>query len=183
MDPLIGQIEIFGGNFAPRGWAFCNGQLLAISSNNALFSILGTIYGGDGRTTFALPDLRSRAPLHVQSYAGYGLSARRLGERGGRETITLSTSNLPIHTHTVQVQNASIATSSSAATESEPDSNFILGAATIYSDRAPDGTIGTVTVPSSTTSSEGASSPVDNMPPFLAVNYIIALMGVYPSRG
>ena len=93
MEPFIGQVIAFGGNFAPRGWAFCDGQLLAISQNTALFSILGTIYGGDGRTTFALPDLRGRATVHPGN--GPGLSSRRLGEKGGSETNTLTTNQLP----------------------------------------------------------------------------------------
>lgn len=96
-DPLLGEIMLFAGNFAPRGWALCNGQLLAISQNQALFSILGTTYGGDGRTTFALPDLRGRLPMHAGS--GPGLTPRRLGEMGGAETRTLNINQLPAHTH------------------------------------------------------------------------------------
>ena len=97
MDPFIGSVCIFGGNFAPRSWAFCDGQLLAISSNTALFSILGTIYGGDGRTTFALPDLRGRMPVGPRN--GPGLSDYRLGERGGQEEVVLNTTQIPSHSH------------------------------------------------------------------------------------
>ncbi|MCP3973971.1 MAG: phage tail protein [bacterium] len=98
-DPYLGEISWFAGNFAPRGWALCNGQLLQISQNPALFSVLGTTYGGDGRTTFALPDMRGRSPIHMGT--GPGLSNRRLGERGGSETTTISVANLPAHTHTI----------------------------------------------------------------------------------
>lgn len=98
-DPFLGEISWFAGNFAPRGWAFCNGQLLSIAQNTALFSLLGTIYGGDGRTTFALPDMRGRSPMHFGT--GPGLSARQIGERGGTEANTLSVGNLPAHTHTI----------------------------------------------------------------------------------
>src|SRR3954449_6617686 len=97
--PFIGQISLFGGNFAPRGWAFCNGQLLAVSQNTALFSILGTTYGGNGETTFALPDLRGRVPLHPGQ--GPGLSPYVLGENGGQENVTLNVTQLPAHTHAV----------------------------------------------------------------------------------
>src|SRR3954465_13916452 len=97
--PFIGQISLFGGNFAPRGWAFCKGQLLAISQNTALFSILGTTYGGNGQTTFALPDLRGRVPIHFGQ--GPGLSSYALGETGGAETTTLTVNELPAHTHAV----------------------------------------------------------------------------------
>jgi microcystin-dependent protein len=96
-EPYVGEIRMFAGNFAPRGWAFCDGQLLAVAQNDALFSLLGTIYGGDGRTTFGLPDLRGRVPIHAGS--GPGLSPRRLGEKGGQEDVTLSLNELPQHDH------------------------------------------------------------------------------------
>ncbi len=102
MDPFIGEIIMFGGNFAPRSWALCDGQLLPINQHSALFSILGTIYGGDGRTTFALPDLRGRAAIHAGH--GPGLSDRRLGSRSGTETTTIQIHNLPVHSHTVIIQ-------------------------------------------------------------------------------
>ena len=98
-DPFLGEIRMFGGNFAPRGWAFCNGQILPISQNTALFALLGTTYGGDGQTTFALPDLQGAAPLHAGE--GPGLSSRPLGERGGQQAVSLTTANLPAHTHAV----------------------------------------------------------------------------------
>ena len=97
MDPFLAEIVMFGGNFNPRGWAFCDGQLLPIAQNQALFSLLGTIYGGDGRTTFALPGLRGRTPIHAGR--GPGLTDRRLGSRGGSETVTLNTTQIPSHNH------------------------------------------------------------------------------------
>ncbi len=100
-DPYLGEISWFAGNFAPRGWSFCDGQLLQINQYPSLFSVLGTTYGGDGRTTFALPDMRGRSPIHVGTGTGPGLSTRRLGDRGGAETTTISVVNLPSHTHTI----------------------------------------------------------------------------------
>lgn len=170
MEPMIGEVRIFGGNFAPRGWALCEGQLLAISSNSALFSILGTTYGGDGRTTFGLPDLRGRAAIAPGT--GPGLPTYRLGQRGGTYQNVLNVNQLPSHNHAgaVQVNNAE-------AGESDPTNNF-LGAAAAY---AEEGTanafLGGVSV-----GNTGNNAPVDNMQPYLAINYIIALQGTYPSR-
>src|SRR5680860_143283 len=117
MDPFLAQIIMFGGNFAPRGWAFCEGQLLAISQYTAVFSLLGTTYGGDGRTTFGLPDFRGRVPMHHGT--GPGLPTVRLGEKGGSPTTTLGLQNLPSHTHTVSPR-----CSSDAATSSSPAASF-----------------------------------------------------------
>lgn len=166
MNPFLGQIMMFGGNFAPRGWAFCEGQLLAISSHSALFSILGTIYGGDGRTTFALPDLRGR--VAIQQGNGPGLSSRPLGARGGVEQNSISTLHMPTHNHTVGVP-----TSSALAEESAPGA---LGAASIYAEEANS------TYPGVTVNHTGGNQPVNNIQPVLAVYYIIALQGIYPSR-
>ena len=165
MEPFIGQVIMFGGNFAPRTWAFCEGQLLAISSNSALFSILGTTYGGDGRTTFALPDLRGRTA--IQQGNGPGLSDRRLGQKGGTETNTHVLSNLPSHNHTVGVP-----TSTGAGGEAEG----FLAAADIYAEDS-NSTYAGVTV-----TNAGSSQAVNNLQPYIAVNYIIALYGIYPSR-
>jgi microcystin-dependent protein len=158
-DPFIGEIRMFGGNFAPRGWALCDGQLLAISNNQALFSILGTTYGGDGRTTFGLPDLRGRFALH--SGTGPGLSSRRLGDDGGAEQVTLSETEMPGHTHGATV----------AGSGQTIRTLRFFGQET--------------TVPEQTTGSTGPAGgdqPHDNMPPFQAVNFIIALQGIFPSR-
>lgn len=165
MDPFLGEVILFGGNYAPRGWAFCDGQLLPISQNSALFSILGTTYGGDGYTTFALPDLRGRAPIHAGS--GPGLSDRRLGLRSGAETTTLNTLNLPSHNHTI-----------SAAEEGNtdvPNNNYIAGAGLNSYSTETD-------TASRSTGNQGGSQAFNNMPPYLVMNYIIALQGVFPSR-
>ena len=165
MEPFLGQIIMFAGNFNPRGWALCNGQLLAISQYSALFSILGTTYGGDGRTTFGLPDLRGRVPIHAGS--GPGLTPRTLGSRGGSETNTLNVSQLPSHTH-------AIGTKEEGNTDN-PDGAYVAGDGTnAFADTA-DGNL----LPTSAT---GANQSVNNMQPFQSVNFIIALEGTFPSR-
>lgn len=178
-DPFIGEVIMFAGNFAPRGWALCDGQLIPISQNSALFSILGTTYGGDGRTTFALPDLRGRSPMHAGS--GPGLSQLRLGQRGGAETVTLSANNLPAHAHQLSPQDFNLNVADSAASESEPTPNFSLGAASIYSDKTANTTVkgGQIT---GTTSNTGGGQAINTQSPYLGINFIIALVGIYPSR-
>lgn len=165
MDPFLGEIILFAGNFAPRGWAYCEGQLLPINSNQALFSLFGTIYGGDGRTTFALPDLRGRAP--VSSGQGPGLSNRPEGQKTGSSTNTISTQQMPAHNHVVTVP-----TNSGAETES----SGYLAANPIYAEDS-NSSYGGVTV-----TPNGGGQPVNNMQPYLALNYIVALVGVFPSR-
>ncbi|MEQ8910250.1 MAG: tail fiber protein [Vicingaceae bacterium] len=179
-NPFIGEISMFGGNFAPRNWAFCNGQLLAISSNTALFSILGTTYGGDGRTTFALPDLRGRAAIHAGN--GPGLSDRRLGSRAGTETNSMTVGQMPSHNHMAS-GTFSLNAARNPQDSSNPSGNS-LGAANIYdSNVAPsvslkEGSItGTINV-----LNNGGGQPINNMQPYLACNYIIALYGIFPSR-
>ena len=179
MEPFIGQIVMFAGNFAPRGWALCDGQLLAINQYQALFSILGTNYGGDGRNTFGLPDLRGRHPIHPGT--GPGLANVRLGERGGNENTTLNTGNLPSHTHPVSVRahdvegNTAIPTGAVPAKSGEGEPDYQAGAAVAANrvDMAPD----MVTI-----GNTGGNQPFSNRPPFTAVNFIIALQGVFPSR-
>ena len=179
MDPFIGQIVMFGGNFAPRGWAFCNGQLLAISQNTALFSILGTIYGGDGRTTFGLPELRGRAAIHSGSSTGPGLTNRPLGSRGGSETNTLNTNNLPSHNHSPRLR-----AESAAGTTGNPTNN-LLGVVTtgadIYAPAVPAAEVD-MSSDGIVSSNVGSNTAVNNMMPYQAVNYIIALVGTFPSR-
>jgi len=167
MDPFIGTVMMFGGNFAPRGWSLCEGQLLAISSHSALFSILGTIYGGDGRTTFALPDLRGRTAL--QHGNGPGLPSYRLGQRGGTERNTLLTVNLPPHNHGVALP---------VSTAVAGESVGYLAAASIYAEEKTADTF----YPAGATGFTGGGQSVNNIQPCLAVNYIISLEGVYPSR-
>lgn len=170
VEPYIGEILMFSGNFAPRGWAFCNGQLISIQQNPALFSILGNTYGGDGRTTFALPDLRGRFPM--QQGRGAGLSSRLLGQAGGSETTKLSIMNLPNHTHTVYA-------SSKRADTDKPGPSAMLATPNhdIYNNgnRAGD----KIDLGSSTPETQ---QPVNNMPPYIAINFIIALRGYYPPR-
>lgn len=174
-DPTIAEVSLFAGNFAPRNWALCQGQLLAISQNTALFSLIGTIYGGDGRTTCALPDLRGRAVIGAGQ--GPGLSSRRQGQQGGTESTTLSTAQMPAHSHAT-----ALPVSSSSANSTTPNGNALAaqpasrGTVPVYTDGATDGTMPV------TAGSTGGSQAHDNMPPFLAMNYIIALVGVYPSR-
>lgn len=175
-EPFIGEIRMFGGTFAPRNWAFCNGQLLAISSNTALFSILGTTYGGDGRTTFGLPDLRGRVPINSGGGStGPGLSPRPLGQKGGEETHTLNLNEIPSHNHT-----ASLNAEGVGASTNNPQDNY-LGLADIYAPASgrPDRPLHANSV---TTLNTGGSLSHNNMQPYLAVNFIIALFGLFPSR-
>jgi microcystin-dependent protein len=170
VDPLLGQISMFAGNFAPRGWALCDGRLLLISQYTQLYSVLGTTYGGDGRTTFALPDLRGRAPIHEGQ--GPGLSDKRLGQRGGAEQVILQVSNLPSHTHSL---NASTATGTSNA----PTGN--VHADTSVFDKEYVTTANTA-MGTETIGNTGGGVPVDIVQPYLTINYIIALEGDFPLR-
>lgn len=187
MDPFIGEIVMFGGNFAPRGWALCNGQLLAISQNSALFSILGTTYGGDGRTTFALPDLRGRSPIHAGT--GPGLSTIKLGQRGGAEYHTLNVLEMPNHFHSAMTLKGTIAVNDEDATTDDPaGANFGLaqssaGDISLYNTEANSKVMGAnaVTITGNTLATGGNQSFYMRNP-FEAVNYIIAMVGVYPSR-
>lgn len=169
-EPFIAEIRIFAGTFAPLGWAFCNGQLLPIAQNTALFSLIGTTYGGDGRSTTALPNMAGRAAMHPGR--GPGLTARRLGERGGTETVSLSTSQMPSHSHSLLV-------SSIRADETAPSQNVTLGRA---SSLAYAGGQANSTMSDQTVSTAGGDQPHNNMQPLLAMNFIIALRGLYPSR-
>ncbi|WNJ17817.1 tail fiber protein [Pontibacter sp. G13] len=190
MDPFLGQVIMFAGTFAPRGWAFCDGQLLAISENQALFSLLGTTYGGDGRTSFALPDMRGRVPLHPGS--GPGLSTYRQGQKGGAEGVGLSQSNLPNFNMTGSgVVSGEIEIN---VNEEDPSSteaaNMVLGNTEnniIYNGSAADGSLmlGGVNHTLNTTvsvSSGGGNQSHENRQPFNTVQFIIALEGTFPSR-
>lgn len=170
IDPFIGEIDWFAGNFAPRGWAFCDGQLLSISQNTALFSILGTTYGGDGRTTFGLPDVRGRTLIHAGS--GPGLTTRRLGEKGGSEEETLTTAKMPSHSHTLRASDGS-------ATAKVPAGNVMAspGRTRLY-----DSTAANVNMDASAITTTGNGQAHNNMQPYNTLNCIIALQGIYPSR-
>ncbi len=169
-EPFIAEIRIFAGNFAPRSWAFCNGQLLPVSQNTALFSLIGTTYGGDGRSTTALPNLKGRASMHPGR--GPGLTSRRLGQRGGVEMVSLTEAQMPNHTHT------QMAVERRARNET-PANNTALAEAgeTTYKTSTT-----TVNMASQALENTGGSQPHNNMQPFIAINYIIALQGLYPSR-
>lgn len=169
-EPFVGEIRMFAGNFAPRGWALCDGQLLAVSQNDALFSLFGTIYGGDGRTTFGLPELRGRVPVHAGS--GPGLTPRILGSKAGTENESVSIASLTAHTHAYQA-------STNIADESAPTGN-VLAQAPVASTYFP--TTPTVALAGTTVSSVGGSQSHPNVMPFLCVNFIVALFGVYPTR-
>ena len=170
MDPFVGEIRMFAGNFAPNGWALCDGQLLAISQNDALFSLLGTIYGGDGQTTFGLPDLRGRVPIHMGS--GPGLSSKPIGFLGGSENVTLIASQMPAHSHAFQA-------SAGPGSQSNP-AGAVPGASPsvdLYIEEAP-----SVALNAGSVTSTGGSQPHPNLQPFQCINFIIALFGIYPSR-
>ena len=171
-DPFVAEIRIFGFNFAPTGWAFCNGQLIPISQNTALFSLLGTTYGGNGLSTFALPNLQGRAVMHPGQ--GPGLSDRFLGEIGGQAAVALTANELPAHGHGVNVAAAIDA----SADRSNASGNVL--AKPVDSSFAPSGTP-TAMSPGSTGVS-GAGTPHNNMQPYLVCNFCIALQGVFPPR-
>lgn len=170
-EPFVGEIRMFAGNFAPRGWAFCDGQLLSVSENDALYSLFGTIYGGDGRTTFGLPDLRGRIPLHQGT--GPGLSHRRLGSMGGAEQVTVTINQLASHSHGFRGSTASAAADA-------PGGGFIAdtgGALNYLANADPIGDFARSMV-----GSAGGNRSHTNLMPTLCVNFIVALFGIYPSR-
>lgn len=170
-SPYVGEIRIFAGNFAPAGWAFCNGALLPISENDALFNLIGTTYGGDGQSTFALPDLRGRIPIHQGS--GGGLSTRQMGETGGTESVTLTVQQIPAHTHT-------FLGSTDLAAQLSP-AGAVIASPTGIDLYRPSATIDQV-MASNAIAPDGGSQPHDNMQPFLCVSFIISLFGIFPSQ-
>lgn len=171
-EPFIAEVRIFAGNFAPRGWAFCNGQLLPIAQNTALFSLVGTTYGGDGRTTFALPDLQGRAPMHPG--LGPGLTSHRLGESSGTETVTLAEAQMPDHRHTMQATgylgDLQAPASDRALAQTQPDFAYQTS------------TDNEVTLAAEALPAVGGGQPHNNLSPYLVLNFIIALTGLFPSR-
>jgi len=172
-DPFVAEIRIFPFNFAPKGWAFCNGQLLPISQNTALFSLLGTFYGGDGKSTFALPNLQGSVPLHAGQ--GPGLSLYDLGEQTGVETVTLLQTELPIHTHTISGHTAD------AGDNNQPNPSVIL--AKSNNGQAYQTTVtGLQPMGFQTFALAGSSFPHNNMMPYLTLNFCIAMQGVFPPR-
>lgn len=170
-QPYIGEIRLFGGNFAPLNWAFCNGALLSISQNSSMYQLLGTTYGGDGQSTFGLPDLQGRLPVHAGQ--GAGLSNYVLGQKAGSETVTLTTGQLPSHSHGALGSTGGAVSSPSSATWGNGAlANNSFGAGASANATMNTGSIGMT----------GGNQPHDNLTPFLVVSFIIALYGVYPSQ-
>jgi microcystin-dependent protein len=170
-QPFIGEIRMFGGNFAPAGWAFCNGQVIPISENDTLFNLIGTTYGGDGQETFALPNLQSRVPVHMGQ--GPGLSNYTIGQMGGVETVTLTTNQIPSHTHAPTANNGT-------GTSTNPANNVWAGQPA-YLQYNPGGSEDSA-LKSNAIQQAGGNQPHDNMIPYLCVNYIISLFGIYPTQ-
>ncbi|WP_340112900.1 phage tail protein [Maribellus mangrovi] len=170
MEPFLGQIQAFGFNFAPRGWAFCQGQLLAISQNTALFSLLGTTYGGDGRTTFALPDLRGRSMVGMGN--GPGLSDIRQGQKGGQEQVTLTVANMPSHNHA-----PSVAVQTGAGESSAP-TGYLAAHSGAFGEEPSSG----ANLAGVNSNNAGGSQAFSTRDPFLGLNISIALVGIFPSR-
>lgn len=170
-EPFLAEVRLMGFNFAPRGWAFCDGQILPINQNQSLYSLLGTIYGGDGRTSFALPDLRGRTPIHVGN--SNGGEEHELGQKGGEEAITLSAAEMPSHDHTAQA-------SSSNANQNISGGNILAGALNLYIQPSEDAVLQSIAP--ATVVNVGGGQSHDNMQPYLAVNFCIALQGLFPSR-
>lgn len=170
-DPFVAEIRIFPFNFAPKGWAFCNGQLLPLSQNTALFSLLGTVYGGDGKSTFALPDLEGSAAMHPGQ--GQGLSLRDLGQIGGAESVTLLVSEMPFHAHTLNAAGGDVAESNIANANAMTRANNGNPYTTTFTP---------VQMAPQALAPAGGSLPHNNMQPYLTLNFNIALQGVFPPR-
>jgi microcystin-dependent protein len=172
-DQFVGEIRMFGGNFAPTGWALCNGQVMPISQNTALFSLLGTQYGGDGRSTFALPNLQGCAPLHQGQ--GPGLTQRDMGETGGESAVTLLAAQIPAHTH-IPVADAGSGNQSDPTNNTWSTEKIGRQGTNIYASTA------NAVMHPNAFSAAGSSQPHNNMPPYLVVTFIIALTGIFPAR-
>lgn len=168
-QPYVGEIRMFAGNFAPAGWLFCEGQLLPISENETLFQLIGTTYGGDGESTFALPDLRGRLPIHQGT--GPGLSGHVLAETGGVEEVTLTTQQIPVHKHALVVTD-------NVAGQTNPQGNLLGQStqATLYISDSPN-----VSMAAYVIAPTGGSQPHTNLQPFLCIDFIISLFGIFPS--
>ena len=176
-EPYIGEISMFAGNFPIRGYAFCQGQLLSIAQNTALFSILGTTYGGNGQTTFALPDLRGRAPIGQGQ--GSGLSPQTLGQMAGSETVTLLSTQMPAHTHTATVTPRGV---SDAGNTAVPTGAYPANTGALDKEYNTSGTLVNMGAATVTVDAAGGSQPHNNMTPYLVIYFLIALEGLFPSR-
>ena len=171
-EPFIGEIRMFGGNFAPKGWQLCNGQLLSISQFSALFSILGTSFGGNGTTNFQLPNMQGRVPIHQGT--GAGLSPYVLGEQGGTELVTLNYNQMPLHTHLVNAV--------SGGGQTSPSNNFPGAVSSSATEKIYSAGPGNVTMAGSMIANAGGNQPHANIQPILCVTFIIAITGIFPSR-
>ena len=168
-QPFVGEIKMFAGNFAINTYAFCNGQLMSIAENDVLFALIGTTYGGDGQTTFALPDLQGRIPVHQGTLSGTGFN---LGEKSGTETVTLISQQIPAHSHPLNANK-------DAGTVDTPNNNYVAAVSkNFFSTSAPDNTMGNTSI----TPSTGGNQPHDNMMPYLCITFLIALYGIFPPR-
>ncbi len=172
-DPFVAEIRMYPFNFAPKGWAWCDGQLLPLSQNTALFSLLGTTYGGNGKSNFALPDLQGRAPMHPGQ--GPSLSLHDLGETGGSETVTLLESEIPSHSHALQARNA-------PGTDNDPGNTMMLASSGVLAPYAPLGTAPQTPLAPESLTPTGGDQPHNNLQPYLTVYFCIALQGVFPQR-
>ena len=170
-QPFIGEIRMFAGNFAPNGWMFCDGQLLPISENDALFTLIGTTYGGDGQETFALPNLQSRVPIHMGSDGG---TTFQIGEMAGVESVTLTTNQIPTHTHTM------FGTNNNASTAAPGDA--VAATIPIFGVRAYGTDAPKTNLHPNSITPVGGSQPHDNLMPFQCINFIISLFGIFPTR-
>ena len=168
-SPFVGEIRMFGGNFAPAGWAFCNGAVMAIDQNDTLFNLIGTTYGGDGQSTFALPDLQGRVPIHMGQ--GAGLSSYTIGEQGGTETVTLTTNQIPSHGHLAMGQSAN-------GNQPAPGGGvWASSSLNQYANVAADTNMNAANI-----GMDGGSQPHENIMPYLCVSFILSLFGVFPSQ-
>ena len=173
-EPFIAEIRMFGFNFAPMGWAFCNGQILPIQQNTALYSVIGAVYGGDGRTTFGLPNLQGSAPLDMGQ--GAGLTARTVGQKGGAANVTLTAAQMPTHTHAASA-------ASTAGTVQTPAGNVWALAQAARQPQSLYGTAAGASMNAQAFSAAGGTSAHNNLMPYLVLNFCIALEGIFPSRG
>jgi microcystin-dependent protein len=171
MDVFIGFIAMFGLNYQPQGWAFCNGQLISIADNSALFALLGTTYGGDGQDTFGLPDMRGRVPIHMGN--GAGLTSRIIGDHSGVESVTLITTQIPAHTH-------NLVGITEAGSTSVPTGAMLANAGALDKEYGTPGTLTSMNLKAISTT--GGNQPHENVQPYLVVNYCISLVGIFPSR-
>jgi microcystin-dependent protein len=180
-EPFIGEVKLFGFNFAPKGYQTCQGQILSIATNTALFSLLGTIYGGNGQTTFALPDLQGRAA--VGQGQGPGLPSYVMGEKAGNTTVTILTSNMPAHIHTMNSARVLLQASTANADGQSPEGAYPATASTaIYTDTPTANVYTGGAVVSGTTDITGSGMPISIVNPYLCMNYSIAIQGIFPSR-